>query len=205
MNDHERIDMHVEKELSRRIGVFLRDPELISIANRFGGDVFRRSSALYGLSEFLNGKVKANVCVEIGSWNGITAQILSRYCDSVVSIDIVDNPLKYQIDDHVSSYRKRSVSNVRFVTVNPDQVGDVISLLDFDFAFMDGDHARETVSNWEAVRRCGHVLFHEAWPSQPPVWALLQSLPKDEVELGAFNFALWKKKNTRRENNEREV
>jgi len=189
----EVIDMHAEKEIARRMQVFLRDHEFVSIAKEFGGDVFRRSSALYGLHDFLDAcSVRADVCIEIGSWNGITAQVLSRFCNSVISIDVVNNQDKYLIDAYVSSLRGRK-SRIEFVNCSKENVASVIASRKFDFAFMDGDHAKETQGNWESVRHCGSVLFHEVWPSQPPVWALVQSLPQSEVKYGAFNFALWRK------------
>jgi hypothetical protein len=51
----------------------------------------------------------------------------------------------------------------------------------FDFAYSDGDHHADTMLDFDLVRRCGRVLFHEYWPMQPPVWNLVNSLPRGEV------------------------
>lgn len=190
--------MHVEKEVARRIQVFLCDRELVQIAESFGGEVFRRSSALYGLAGFLGANnVRAVRCLEVGTWTGITAQILSRFCGEVVTIDVVDRSEKYEIDRFVCGLRGLD-SSVKFVVSEPEKVSDAIMRErcgeGFDMAFLDGDHAKETLSNWDAVKHCGQVLFHECWPSQPVVWNLVKSLPRDEVTFGAFNFALWRKK-----------
>ena len=141
---------------------------------RDGGGVFEKV-----LSE------KSYRCaVEIGTCKGMTALVLSRFFDEVVSIDIVDDGDR----EAIASYC--GVRNIRFVTVaNNEEKAAVINGLTFDGAYVDGDHARDTVTDFALVKRCGQVLFHEYWPAQPPVWNLVNSLG---TVVTHGKLALWK-------------
>jgi hypothetical protein len=63
----------------------------------------------------------------------------------------------------------------------------------FDFAYLDGNHADDTAADFEMTKKAGRILFHEAWPFQPPVWNLLHSLPAHEVRYNGCGLALWTK------------
>ncbi|MFK5283878.1 hypothetical protein ACI3PL_30305, partial [Lacticaseibacillus paracasei] len=67
------------------------------------------------------------------------------------------------------------------------QKAAIVNRLDFDFAYMDGDHTHDTHEDWALVQRCGRVLFHEFWPLQAPVHNLVMSLPRDEVTFAHFD------------------
>ncbi len=85
---------------------------------------------------------------------------------------------------------------IRFFDVsnNADKAA-LIDQLDFDFAYMDGDHAHDTQTDFDLVKRCGRVLFHEFWPLQAPVHNLVMSLPPDEVTVADYDcFAYWSRK-----------
>ncbi len=61
----------------------------------------------------------------------------------------------------------------------------------FDAAYVDGDHARDTATDFRLVQRCRRVLFHEYWPVQKPVVALVDRLRAEgEVETEG-KLALW--------------
>ncbi len=153
------------------------DPVMSEIFKRFGADAFRRSSAVeapfWGL--ITSGSFKGKRCVEIGTYNGMTAIALARCFDEVVTFDVFSQTAKRTIAEMVG------VKNVRFVDVPDDNVEKYrqIGALTFDAAYVDGNHERDTESDFEAVRKCGRVLFHEYWDQQPPVFNLVNRLRKE--------------------------
>lgn len=175
--------MYVEKTIAARLDVIMSDPLLCRIYRAFGGAIFRRSSVFHGLRKVLDDNaVRGSVCLEIGSWNGLTAAVLAQYFQKVVSIDVVDNPVKYEI-------AKRYSLNIEFLHVAEEDKAHAIDRLAFDFAYLDGDHARCTRSDFDMVKRCGRVLFHEYWPAQRPVVELVNGI--GPVKTGGTCFALW--------------
>lgn len=177
----------MEKQVGDRVQTVLTDPALLAVFQRFGGEPFRRSSVFHGLAKFLTDrKVQGGVCFEVGTWNGLTAVVLSRFFRQVVTVDIAHNPLRFDILNHLG------IKNVRCIDIrdNADKAA-VVSDLDFDFAYLDGDHANDTLTDFELVRKCGRVLFHECWPFQEPVWKLVHSLPHSQVRFGGAGLALW--------------
>lgn len=177
----------MEKRVNSRVMTVLANPLYYKVMQRFGHQVFRRSSIFNGLDEFLSANgVRGKTCFEIGSWNGMTAITLSRYFERVISVDIVHNELKHEIVDYLK------VKNIRFLDIadNADKA-KVAKEWGFDFAYLDGDHAADTDDDFALVERCGRVLFHECWRQQPPVWNLVQSLPPDEVVVNGDGLALW--------------
>lgn len=182
----------MEKQVAYRVNVLLNDPQLVSVHQTFGRDILRRSSALHGLDDFLReNKIKGEVALEVGTWAGITAVILSRYFKRVVTLDIVDHPLKHKVLKHCG------ISNVECLKIEgeADKPRIVRELgAGFDFAYLDGDHHGCTEGDFDVAKRCGRVLFQEVFPWQSPVWELVNSLPKEEVTYGGFGFALWTRK-----------
>ncbi len=181
----------IEKQVGDRVQMVLRDPYLLSAFARFGADIVRRSSVFHGLDRFLSEQgVRGKRCFEVGTWNGLTAAVLSRYFDEVVTVDIVDRPLKHEVLQHLG------IENVQcFVIENNADKAQVWKRFggEFDFAYLDGDHANDTEADFGLVRVCGRVLMHECWPWQEPVWARVHTLPRDEVTHGGMGLALWER------------
>ncbi|HEX9810640.1 MAG TPA: hypothetical protein VGA88_00940 [Burkholderiales bacterium] len=173
-----------EKLFYERFYALHRDPALMKVFERFGIEAFRRSSVLEGFNAFLRAhEFNGDTCVEIGTYNGLTAIVLARYFRRVITIDIVDQPQKVEIAAFLG------VTNVEFVNVADNaEKASVIGSLSFDAAYVDGDHARDTFTDFALVGRCRRVIFHEAWPAQQPVEKLLASL-RPVVRHG--KFALW--------------
>lgn len=179
----------IEKMIGGRLNTLVTDPQMMQVHQKFGGEVFRRSSIYHGLGKFLaDNKIKGERCFEVGSWNGLTAIILARHFKEVVSVDIAHRALKHQIA------RELGVTNIRFYDIHcNDDKASIAKSLNFDFAYLDGDHANDTRSDWKLVKHCGRVLFHEAWSFQPPVWELLQSLDERQVTYNGDGLALWRR------------
>lgn len=179
--------LHDEKRFYQAFYALHRDKVLIDVFNKFGIESFRRSSVLEGFDEFLKEtKFSGKRCVEIGTCKGITAVVLSRYFDEVVSIDILPDPMKYEIVEYLG------IKNIKFYDVkNNAEKAKIINRIEFDAAYSDGDHANDTNEDFDLVKRCGRVLFHEYWEPQPPVVELVDSLKdKGQVQI-KDKWALW--------------
>lgn len=179
----------MEKLIGHRLNALVTDPQMLQVHQKFGGHVFRRSSIYHGLAKFLvQQQVAGDCCFEIGSWNGLTAIILARHFKKVVSVDIAHGNLKHKIAAELG------INNIEFINIRDNaHKADIARRLCFDFAYVDGDHANDTQSDWELVNHCGRVLFHEAWSFQPPVWELLKSLDPRDVTYNGDGLALWRR------------
>ena len=176
--------LNEEKQFYERFWSLLNDKDLMMVFEKYGPMAFRRSSVLEGLEKFIqeNG-FKGKTCIEIGSLKGLTAIVLSRYFDRVITIDIIDDRLKYEIADLLG------VNNVVFINVrNNDEKTELVKSLTFDAAYVDGDHTHDTQSDFDLVKHCGKVLFHEFWDAQPSVKELVNSLGNIQH---SGKFALW--------------
>jgi hypothetical protein len=70
----------------------------------------------------------------------------------------------------------------------------LVAGLDFDLAFVDGDHDEGVAVDFDLVKRCGAVLFHDYAVSRKgrnAVMNLVDSLPRHEVEVIDI-FAFWR-------------
>lgn len=169
------------------------DPMMQRIFKLFGPSVFRRSSANVEFPDFVRRVASGRVCMEIGTLNGLTAFVMSQLFDQVIVVSIDaehSRGKKYEIAEAIGC------TNVRFIDCKTnEEKAEVVNGLQFDFAYVDGDHHNDTESDFALVRRCGRVLFHEYWPKQPSVWELVNSLPREEVTIAQHAcLAYWGKR-----------
>ncbi len=187
MNDNDR-EKFFYANFGERFASLNGDSQLMRVYRKFGIDVFRRSAVLEGLDAFVkaNGFIGKRL-VEIGTCNGLTALVLARYFDHVTTIDNAQNDIKREIAIFLK------VKNITFVDVNDNaEKAEVIKGLQFDAAFCDGDHAKDTDSDFALVARCGRVLMHEHWEPQPPVMELVRRLrARGDRVVTAGKWALW--------------
>lgn len=175
-----------EKLFYERFWALHRSPLLVEVYKKFGIGVFRRSSVLELAGFIAEHPFKGERCVEIGTFKGLTALVLSRHFREVVSIDI------FHDDDRVKMAERVGVKNVRFVTVADNaEKAKVINGLTFDGAYVDGDHAKDTFTDFDLVKRSGQVLFHEHWPAQPDVMKLCEELKASGSVQTGRKMALW--------------
>jgi hypothetical protein len=172
----------------QRVNALLNDAQLLRVWKKFGPEVFRRSAVLEGLADFVKTTGFAGKrCVEIGTCNGLTAIVLARHFDEVVTIDIAPNDVKREIAEFLK------VRNITFVDVADNvEKASVIRGLEFDGGVCDGDHARDTETDFALVERSGQVLLHEHWPPQPPVMQLVDRLSLTGAVVTAGKWALWR-------------
>lgn len=176
-------------------------PMMRAIMREFGRTAFGRSSACMEFQSFLR-RIGAGggTCLEIGTYNGVTAALLSQYFDKVVCVSIDDAKLKPQIIKR-QLVQRLGITNIEFIDVDTNaEKSMAINALDFNFAYSDGDHTHDAYTDFDLVKRCGKVLFHEYWPLSPPVWNLVNSLPQTEVTRADFDcLAYWEQGGTNKQ------
>jgi len=148
---------------------------------------------------FMKGK-DIKTAVETGTYNGTTTALLAHYADRVITIDnknYIDKfPfwIDYQVYDKIKSY----------VIDDDTDKEELLKGIDFDFAFIDGDHSERGVrSDFALVKKCGRVLFHDYYEQNSKydfgaaksqgICKVVGELPPDEVTIGR-PFAYWERK-----------
>ena len=149
-------------------------------------------------------KVKIDTAVEIGTYRGISAAYIAQFAKKVYTFDIVDYPEKYKMwrDLKVADRivfntvkgRYDSTKNFEGIFEDNDRAVDIKSILDgldFDFAFIDGEHTYKNVkADFELVKKCGRVLFHDVHRKYKFVRKFVKELGNVEID---WNIGYWSK------------
>jgi len=161
--------------------------DLRKAVEHFGIDTLRRSSCLDGFHNWLTEiNFRGRRCVEIGTCKGMTALVLARHFQEVVTLDIIPDEEKRAIAEYCG------IRNIRYLDISDnDEKAAIIKGLDFDAAYCDGNHERDAETDFSLVRKCGRVLFHEYWPLQPPIWELVNRLRECGTIQTHGTLALW--------------
>lgn len=135
--------------------------------------------------------------LEIGTYRGVSAAEMSQFCERVVTIDLFDGRLESlgESCDREAFWNSLGIHNVELKLVHDDaEKRRFVDALDFDFAFIDGAHDHRVKDDFEMVKRCGHVLFHDydkrGGPDTDIVYDFINTLPKEQIEVMDI-FALW--------------
>lgn len=172
----------------------LRNPLLVKVIEQFGPEALRRASVCMEFEAFLR-RIGAGgeCCLEIGTYNGISALILSQFFERVVTISLEDHGTDTKMKQRI--FEACGVKNVHPIEIADDrQKAEIIPRHAFDFAYLDGDHVNCTESDFALTKHCGRVLFHEYWPLQPPVWNFVNALDPREVTVAEYDcFAYWER------------
>jgi len=154
---------------------------------RGGAGVFER---------VMSGKGYLNA-LEIGTYRGVAAAEMAQYAAQVTTIDLRHGKLERDGEkfDRGAFWRSLGVGNIQLKLINDDaEKARLINGLDFDFAFIDGAHDQSVRNDFELVKRCGRVLFHDYDPRGQKeldyVYDFVNTLPKRQVQVLDI-FALW--------------
>lgn len=186
--------------LNRVIEVFgTRKLHGTALGWRRGDDMLECEQWLRWFLKIINPKV----AVEIGTWRGVMTALLAHYVrEKVYTLDIRDYPETNFIWSYFGVEDK-----IKYVLVPSEKrKKNFLASLDFDFAFIDGNHTYEGVSNdFVCVKKCGRVLFHDYFKEAKSIDSdpdneekvgtkkFVDTLPQDEVQV--FEpFAYWEKK-----------
>ena len=177
-----------EKTFYERFWALLNNRDLMKVFEKYGPTAFRRSSVLEGFEAFIDAqKFSGHTAVEIGTCKGLTACLLARRFERVVTIDIVPDPQREEIAAMLD------IHNIAFVTVRGNaEKAEVIEAIKFDAAYVDGNHHDDQRDDFLLVKRCGRVLTHEWWDAQPIVRQTFEEAGGTIEAQG--KFALWNAK-----------
>lgn len=172
------------------------------IVDLFGQHALKRSilSIREGggvMEHFLSGK-GVRTALEIGTYRGVGAAEISQFVDRVITIDLHHGRLE-QLGESWNRqhfWSALGITNIDLRLVRDDaEKAALIRSLEFDFAFVDGAHDQRVRDDFELVRRCGKVLFHDVdrrgKPEKDYVYDFVMSLPREQLEFRDI-FALWR-------------
>jgi predicted O-methyltransferase YrrM len=158
-----------------------------ALSIRGGAHVFERVMAWKGY----------RTALEIGTYRGVAAAEMAQYCERVVTIDLVEGKLERMGErfDRRAFWDSLDVKNIDLHLVRNDaKKHELVTGLQFDFAFIDGAHDATVRNDFELVKRCGRVLFHDydkrGIPELDHVYNFVNTLPKEQVQVHDI-FALW--------------
>ena len=144
------------------------------LIEKFGSDI-NHMSCVYlndgeGVIRRLTKKIipKREV-LEIGTYRGVSACVLSTIFENVITVDIKDEPMRKEI--------MATTDNVEFVKVKnrTNEIAVVIDIFknhNIDMVFLDGEHFNgELAKDWEMVKDyCPNILIHDYSPSFSEVY-----------------------------------
>jgi hypothetical protein len=159
----------------------------IEAVREFGEHIIRGSAIGEWNGEVREGRFRTMIekclpirhAVEIGTWRGLSTAVLAHYADRVTTVD-----------NHRCELSRRLWMWAGVTDKIEDKViTDQIPEGEYDFAFIDGGHTAEQVrKDFESVKSCRRVLFHDYGGKYPNVTEWLDTL--DGLEINGL-FALW--------------
>jgi predicted O-methyltransferase YrrM len=171
------------------------------ILDKFGAGALKRSALNIrdgeGVFRDVLGRGRYRHVLEIGTYKGASAACMAQFCDRVTTIDLYHGRLEQLGEpwDRHQFWRGLGVGNIELRLVEDDaEKAAVVEALDFDFAFIDGAHDQRVRSDFELVKRCGTVLFHDydrrGTKEKDQVADFIDTLPREQIEKIDI-FALW--------------
>lgn len=130
--------------------------------------VISNEAEFYAIMDKINCRPK--LILETGTASGCSALLLLQYAEKVVTFDVQEVPMKYDIWDFFG-VRDRITSHIIKDT------SEIPNLLteEFDFAFIDGDHSYGGCSRDIVIaEKCGRILFHDVY--HPPIIQAINEL-----------------------------
>lgn len=165
----------------------------------FGGHRLFRRSALHirdgaGVFDHLLSGRKYKTIIEIGTYRGASAAYMAQFCERLITIDLKHGRMERGNDtfDREKFWADLGIGNIQLHLVGSnEEKAALVGALDFDFAFIDGDHiAPGPEIDFELVKRCGAVLFHD-YDSGNDVKKFVDTLPREQVDIMDI-FAFWR-------------
>lgn len=110
-----------------------------------------------------NAKIQRRTCIEIGTWNSVSACILGEFFDRVVTIDIAKQPLVESIIDFLGMREKVFPHIVKTDAEKIDIINREFKTGIVDMVFIDGGHSKSQLNiDWNATReKCAAILIHD--------------------------------------------
>lgn len=135
--------------------------------------------------------------LEIGTYKGVAAACMAQWVDKVTTIDLHHGRLEQLGEswDRQKLWDELGITNIDlFLIDNDEEKALIVDGLDFDFAFIDGAHDPTVANDFELVKRCGTVLFHDydrrGRKELDYVADFIDTLPREQLTKIDI-FALW--------------
>lgn len=171
------------------------------IVAAFGPSALKRSALNIrdgeGVFRQILGGGQYPVVLEIGTYKGAAAAAMAQFCERVITIDLKHGRLE-QIGerwDRWAFWDRLGVANIELHLVNDDaEKAALVNSLSFDLAFVDGAHDATVRHDFDLVKRCGTVLFHDydtrGAAEKDHVYNFVNTLPRHQIKVFDI-FALW--------------
>ena len=141
-------------------------------------------------------KRKIHHAVEIGTKYGLATLLIAHCVPRVTTIDVIPRTEPLEL----WRFFGNTGSKITYAVVDDNkEKQEYLKDLNFDFAFVDGNHGYEEVKlDFECVKKCGRVLFHDYGTTgnthkKGVVEFVNKELPREEVEIKQ-PFAYWEKR-----------
>lgn len=151
-----------------------------------------------GVFREILGSGKYRRILEIGTYRGVGAAAMSQFCDQVMTIDLQFGRMEQLGEkwNRQAFWKQLGITNIELHLIKDNmEKTKLIGALDFNFAFIDGAHDATVADDFDLVKHCGTVLFHDynrrSLKEQNFVCDFVDTLPKDHVKVYDNLFALW--------------
>ncbi len=136
-------------------------------------------------------KYPIKCALEIGTFKGTGTALMAHYAKKVITIDKFNFVDKYAFWMEFDVYQKI----FSYIIEDEEDKKKLIDTLDFDFAFIDGDHTEEGIrSDLACVKRCGRVLFHDYYDDEAQgIVPVVNELAKTDRVINNMPFAYWER------------
>lgn len=127
------------------------------------------------------------IIVEIGTRAGASAAVLASVAEKVYTFDI----RYYSATEYIWNKLKVKENISYFIIKNRKEIKEILKDVKFDFAFIDGGHIYKDVrGDFELVKRCGRVLFHDVADRYPDIQRLMREIKGKVID----GFGYWEEK-----------
>lgn len=151
-------------------------------------------------------RLNPKVAVEIGTYRGISTVVLASVCETVYTFDVLYQPdakvvfdlfglngkVKYKYQSSLADPKTMTAQDyTEYSWLYGPQIRKLIANIDFNLGFIDGCHGvySEVEKDFEAVKKCGTVLFHDYRDDFPETIKFCDSIGCEPLG----EFALWQK------------
>lgn len=144
------------------------------------------------MAEIIDTTGPIRTAVETGTYKGWSALLLSDYTEHVHTFDRRDGD---QMAATWATFDRADRITYHRIGTDADKAR-IVPGIDFDFAFIDGLHIGGVAIDFNILRNCGRLLFHDYVPGFPPdnlrthVMEFVDSLG-DNVVVKRPPFAVW--------------
>lgn len=169
--------------------------------------IFASAMPSLKVSEKFFRSLNINVAIEIGTFWGVTTAHIAQFVNRIHTFDILDHLKKYKVWYELGVGNKitfhlikgRNIVNNTFkdfegvhtLTGKEKDIKTILNTIDFDFAFIDGDHYYENVrADFELVKKCGRVLFHDTIPEFKGIHKFVNEIG---IKTVFHNIGYWEK------------